>query len=225
MILNLNNFLKFLIEINQGKSLCRILQNIECGKIFIRGNVLEFGAEPGSKKNFSSIAKKKNVLKISFSDKYISKKGVIKADLNTKINLKKNHYETVILFNVLEHLFNFNNAKKEIVKILKKKGVLIGSTPFLYRFHGAPSDNFRFTKAFYEKFFKKEFEIVRIFNLGFGPFCSSYSLIADFTKKIPFLNLLLFSASYFLDLILSKLVKYDLEDIYPIGVFFIVKKK
>lgn len=225
MILNFSMFLKFLIGINQGQSLCRILQNLECSKVLIKGNVIEFGAEPESKKNFSSIAKKKNISKISFSDKFINKKGVIKADLNTKINLKKNHYETILLFNVLEHLFNINNAKKELTKILKKKGVLIGSTPFLYRFHGAPSDNFRFTKPFYEKFFQKDYKIIKIFNLGFGPFCSCYSLISDFTKKIPFLNLLLFTISYFLDLILSKLVKYNLKDVYPIGVFFILKKK
>ena len=59
MILNFSIFLKFLIGINQGQSLCRILQNLECSKILIKGNVIEFGAEPGSKKNFSSIAKKK----------------------------------------------------------------------------------------------------------------------------------------------------------------------
>ena len=225
MTLNLSNFSNLLSGIYQGKSLCRILQNIECKKIKIRGIVIEFGAEPNSNKNFSSIAKWQKVSKVDFSDKHINKKGVIKADLNSVTRIKKNHYNTAMVFNVLEHLNNIENAKKELKKILKKRGNLVGSTPFLYRYHGAPSDYLRFTKSFYEIFFKKDFKIVKIANLGFGPFCLSYSFISDFTKKIPFLNLILFSITYFLDMILSKLIKYKLEDIYPIAVFFVLKKK
>ena len=55
----------------------------------------------------------------------------------------------------MEHLINPYNANKEIYKIMKRKGVLIGSTPFLYRFHAAPSDYLRFTKPFLTIFFKK----------------------------------------------------------------------
>ena len=148
MTLNLSNFINLLCGIYEGKSLCRILQNIECKKIKIRGRVIEFGAEPKSKKNFSSIAKQEKISKVDFSDKYIRKKGVINADLNFVNKIKKNHYHTVMLFNVLEHLNNIDNAKNEIWKILKKKGLLIGSTPFLFKYHNAPSDYLRFTSLF-----------------------------------------------------------------------------
>ena len=225
MTFDLKNLPLLLSGIHQGKSLCRILQNLECKKIKIQGKIIEFGAEPGSKNNFSLIARRQKVLKFDYSDKYINKKGVIKADLNFKTTLKKNHYNTVLFFNVLEHLINIENAKEELKKILKKNGRLIGSTPFLYRYHGAPSDYYRFTKSFYEVFYKKNFKLIKIVNLGFGPLCLCYSIVSDFTKKIPFLNPILFLISYFLDLILSKLVKYNLEDVYPIAVFFDVKKK
>ena len=225
MTLNLSNFINLLCGIYEGKSLCRILQNIECKKIKIRGRVMEFGAEPKSKKNFSSIAKQEKISKVDFSVKYIRKKGVINAHFNFVKKIKKNHYHTVMLFNVLEHLNNIDNAKNEIWKILKKKGLLIGSTPFLFKYHNAPSDYLRFTKSFFEVYFKKKFHKVKIKNLGFGPFCLSYSMICDYTKKIPFLNPILFSITFFLDFFLSKLVKYNLEDIYPIAVFFVVKKK
>jgi SAM-dependent methyltransferase len=204
--------------------LCRILQNYETDKISISGNVIEFGASPLSKNNFSDIAKKKNIKLIHFSDKNIIHKDVINVDLNKKINLKKDYYNTVIYFNVMEHLTNPDNANKEIYKIMKKNGILIGSAPFLYRFHAAPSDYLRFTKPYLNLFFRKKFRIVHVKNLGFGPFCLSYSFLSDFTKKIPFLNLILFSLTYFLDFILSMLVKYDLKDIYPIATFFRIKK-
>lgn len=217
-------FFKILKGITENKSLCRILQNIECSKNYISGKIIEFGSTPDSKNNFSSIAKRKNIKLIHFSDKNIKHKDVIKIDLNKKINLKKNFYDTVIYFNVMEHLTNFNNAKVEIKKMMKKNGILIGSTPFLYRFHGAPSDYFRYTKPFLKHFFEKEFKILEIKNLGFGPFCASYSFLSDFTKKIPFLNLILFTIAYLLDSFISLFVKYDLKDIYPIAIFFNLKK-
>jgi len=224
-MLSFKDFLETMKGIYDNKSLCRILQNIECKKVKIFGNLIEFGAEPLSKKNFSTLAKKNRAKKIHYSDKYIKKPGVINADLNKKTSLKKNYYNTVLLFNVMEHLTNIKNAKKEIKRILKKNGRLIGSTPFLYRFHGAPSDYLRFTKPFLIFFFQKEFKITNIKNLGFGPFCLCYSLISDFTKKIPLLNLFIFPITLLLDIILSLFVKYNLEDIYPIALFFNLKKK
>ena len=224
-MVSFKDFVQIMKGIYDNKSLCRILQNIECDRISLSGNIIEFGAEPLSKNNFSSIVKKIKVKKIDFSDKFIKKAGVINADLNEKTSLKKNYYNNVLLFNVMEHLINIDNAKKEIKKILKKNGKLIGSTPFLYRFHGAPSDYLRFTKPFLNIFLKKDFKVLEVKNLGFGPFCLCYSFLFDFTKKIPFLNLIIFPITFLLDAILNFFVKYDLKDIYPIALFFYVKKK
>ena len=224
MTLNLSDFSNLLSGIYQGKSLCRILQNLESKKTIVFGNVIEFGADADSKRSFLNFVKKKKIKKLDFSDKHLNHKSVIKADLNKKIKIKKNSYDSVLLFNVLEHIVDINNAKKEIYKIMKKNAVLIGSTPFLYEFHGAPSDYYRFTKPFLEIFFKKNFKIIKISNLGFGPFCLGYSFLSHFTRKIPFFNLFFFTITLFLDFILNFFVKYELKDIYPIAVFFHIKK-
>ena len=55
----------------------------------------------------------------------------------------------------MEHLTNVENASIQINKILKKNGFLIGSSPFLYRFHAAPSDYLRFTKPYLTQLLKK----------------------------------------------------------------------
>lgn len=208
----------------QNKSLCRILQIIEFKKNFITGNVLEFGTTPESKNNFSKLANIKKIKKIEYCDKNIKHKKVINLDLNKKNNLRKNHYDTILFFNIMEHLSNFANSKLEIKKIMKKNSILIGSTPFLYRYHNAPSDYLRFTKPYLNHFFKKDYKILSIKNLGFGPFCLSYSFLSDFTKKIPLLNTILFTIAYILDFVLSFFVKYNLEDVYPIAIFFRLKK-
>jgi len=221
----LNIFFETLVGISQNKSLCRILQNYHTKKYFIYGNVIEFGATPDSDKNFSNIIKKKSIKKIYYSDKYIKRKNTISADLNKKINIKKNFFDNVLLFNVMEHLTDPINAKNQINKILKKNGILMGSSPFLYRFHAAPSDYLRFTKPFLNQLFQKNFKIIEIENIGFGPLCACYSLVSDFTKKIPFINYFLFTFAFLLDYIISKLVRYELKDIYPIAVNFKIKKK
>lgn len=224
-MLSIKEFFQIMKGISENKSLCRILQNIECQKVSISGNIIEFGAEPSSKNNFSKIAINKKIKNLHFSDKHLKKSNVINADLNKKIFIKKNLYDNILLFNVMEHLINIENAKKQLKGILKKNGNLIGSTPFLYRFHAAPSDYLRFTKPFLLEFFKRDFKIKLVKNLGFGPFCLCYSILSDFTKKIPFINLILFPLAFSLDLVLSTMVKYQLRDIYPIALFFNIKKK
>ena len=70
--------------------------------------------------------------KICFSNVYYKKdKNYIKLDLTKKLKIKKNTFQNVILMNVLEHLPDLNNVFKEIDKILKKNGNLIGSTFYL----------------------------------------------------------------------------------------------
>jgi SAM-dependent methyltransferase len=218
----IKTFFFYMSCIFQGKSLCRILQNVEFQKYNLKGKVIEFGAEPNSKNNFSKYIKNKK--KILFADKYIKHKDVINVDLNKNISISKQSFDSVIFFNIMEHLLDIQNAKKQVHKILKKNGTLIGSTPFLYRFHGAPSDYYRFTKPFFENFFKGEFRNVKIYNLGFGPMTSCYSIVSDFSKKIPLLNNFLFIICYLIDFCLSFFVNYKLKDIYPIAIFFVLKK-
>ena len=218
----IKTFFFYMSCIFQGKSLCRILQNVEFQKYNLKGKVIEFGAEPNSKNNFSKYIKNKK--KILFADKYIKHKDVINVDLNKNISISKQSFDSVIFFNIMEHLLDIQNAKKQVHKILKKNGTLIGSTPFLYRFHGAPSDYYRFTKPFFENFFKGEFRNVKIYNLGFGPMTSCYSIVSDFSKKIPLLNNFLFIICYLIDFFLSFFVNYKLKDIYPIAIFFVLKK-
>ena len=63
----------------------------------------------------------------------------------------KNNFENILIFNVLEHVYNVENAMKEIKQIIKDDGKIFISTPFIYRYHGAPKDYSRYTLEYFEK--------------------------------------------------------------------------
>lgn len=52
----------------------------------------------------------------------------------------------VICIEVLEHVKHPHMAVKELLRVLKPGGVIIGSTPFLLGIHDHPMDYFRFTR-------------------------------------------------------------------------------
>ena len=204
-------------------SLLRIFQIIEIKKIIIKGKCLEFGAYENFRKNFLYIANKKKI-KIYLTNLTKSKK-IISSDLKKKLKFKSNFFDNILIFNVLEHLDKYDLAFKELRRILKKGGLLIGSTPFLYQVHGAPDDYFRFTKTFFEKKFSiNGYKIVVLKCLGQGPFLASFSLIYSYIKFIPILSHLVLIICSTLDFIIQIFVKTNLKEIYPLGIFFIVKK-
>ncbi len=55
--------------------------------------------------------------------------GEIKGDLNKGIPIKDNSFENVIAGELIEHLFDPDKFIRECYRVLKKKGILIISTP------------------------------------------------------------------------------------------------
>lgn len=73
-----------------------------------------------------------------------------KKDLNLNLNIKKK-YNTIILSDVLEHIYETKKLIREIYNILEKDGYLIINTPFFYRLHETPHDYYRYTDFFYQR--------------------------------------------------------------------------
>ena len=174
----------------QKISLNRIFQQIFAKKIHANNRIIEFGAYKNSKKNFTNFMNIKDKRNIIYADKQDNKhENFLKEDLESELSFKNNTFENVIIFNVLEHVYDMNNAIKEIYRCLDNNGRIIGSTPFIYRVHNAPGDYNRYTEQFYEKILKKNrFKDISIEVYGYGPFTASYVMIFDYTKLIPLLN-------------------------------------
>tara|TARA_Y100000590_G_scaffold435999_1_gene556072 strand:- start:258 stop:926 length:669 start_codon:yes stop_codon:yes gene_type:complete len=222
MSINLTNSLKLLITKN---TLLRDLQINECNKIKVNGVSLEFGAIDRKNKTFSNFIRGQS--KFEYSNIKPNKKlNIFYSDLTKKLKIKSNKYNNVLLFNVLEHLPEYGIALSQINRILKKRGKIIGSTPFIYQIHGAPKDYFRFTKEFFMFELKKQkFNNIKVQYLGNGPFTACYSLIYPYVRYLPIFSHLVLLICFMLDNILQIFIKTDLKEIFPIGIFFNAQKK
>ena len=150
------NFFKFF---SPNLSILRTFQILRMSKIQIKGDCIEFGSKEELNKNFFFFSKFNKNSKITFSNLESKNKSFEIIDLTEKIKIRY-RYNSIIIFNVLEHVSDFKIASRNLYKLLKKNGQLIGSTPFLYRVHGAPNDYLRYTQDFlFEKFTQEELRI------------------------------------------------------------------
>ena len=201
-----------------NKSILRIFQQEIFKKFKIVGEVIEFGASDEISKNFCNPNLEN--YKITYSNINSSNKEFLNIDLQkeTSIDIK---YDYVVIFNVLEHLLNPNLALKNLSKILKKSGKIIGSTPFLFRVHGAPKDYSRFTKDhLFELLKSNNFENIQIIELGTGPFLACISLLRSYLKYLPIFYQLLVLLSLVIDRLIKLIIKTDPKKIYPVGYIF-----
>ena len=207
------------------KSILRDFQIYEFKEEKISGKCIEFGAYDDYKKNF---LRKKNLVSTCHYSNFKSKsKNIINIDLE-KINIRKikNKYDNVIIFNVLEHLNSVDIPLRNIKNLLNKNGKIFGSTPFLYRIHGAPKDHFRFTReCLFYNLKKNGFSKIKIKELSTGPFLTSYSLLRGYFKYLPVIYELLLGFALLFDFILVFLMKNKPNLLYPIGYVFTAKKK
>ena len=214
------NYIKLLFSNN---SILRVLQKNEFKKYKLSGKCLEFGANHKIRRNF--LYKDSKEYKVFYSNIDNKNKSFIKIDLIKKLVHKKK-YKNIIIFNVLEHLSEVNIALKNLHLLLESKGKILGSTPFLYRVHGAPNDYNRFTKSYLQKILKeKKFTNIKINEIGLGPFLASFSLLRSFLKYLPIIYQMLLILVIIMDKILFYTMKTDPKKIYPIGYVFSAIKK
>lgn len=66
-------------------------------------------------------------------------------DLNAHLPLKDAFADTVLLADVLEHIYRPQALLAEVFRVLRPGGVLLLNTPFMYWVHEAPHDYYRYT--------------------------------------------------------------------------------
>jgi SAM-dependent methyltransferase len=68
------------------------------------------------------------------------------SDLNDRLNFDDGSFDTVLLTDVLEHIYKPEKLLLEINRVLKPGGRVIIAVPFLYRIHEEPHDYYRYTE-------------------------------------------------------------------------------
>ena len=206
-----------------NNSILRCLQIEEFNKFSFKGDCIEFGANKKINRNFLKYNSKN--YKITYSNLVNKNNNFLILNLEKKIKHKKK-YDNLVIFNVLEHLANLDIPIENIYNLLKKRGRVLGSTPFIYRIHGAPKDYNRYTKDYLKKILKeKKFKKIEIYEMGIGPFLASFSLLRGYLKFVPIVYQILLILAIITDKILNILVKTNLKTIYPIGYIFSARKK
>ena len=126
----------------------------------------------------------------------------IKIDLEKNLSLSSNKYDTIILFNTLEHIYNYKNLISEINRILKVKGKLEIFVPFLIGYHKDPNDVFRPTHNYLLKILKENGFEGQAELIGVGPFIVGYQMLHRYFK-FAFIKLFFFIVALYLDKIIS----------------------
>ncbi len=123
---------------------------------------------------------KKDMKVISFGaggsiNTYIKSKGVklIEIDIDKKrkpdlvlditnlSKIKSKSIDLVFCMEVLEHVKNPFKAVSELKRVLKKGGIIIASTPFVFPIHDEPYDFFRYTRYGILELFK-DFKLIEL---------------------------------------------------------------
>ncbi len=148
---------------------------------------------------------------------------------------KNEEFEFILCTEVLEHLKDPKLAISEIQRVLKKGGMLVLSTRFMFPIHDSPNDFWRFTKYGLQELFK-DWKIIEITTET-----QVFSTIAVLLQRIAFqttlrLNKLMKLSLFILAYIINKsnfLLKNEYgdikkevkeKDIMPSGYYIVCKK-
>lgn len=147
-------------------------------------------------------------------------------DIEKPFPLPDEAFDHSICLNVLEHVYEFDNAFREQVRCVKKGGNIVIAVPFMHHIHGSPDDFVRLTKSALERMGEKySCDIVSLLPLG-GGLCSF--IFQCIYPVIPTITLRSLSKNFFIkvDHILNKFSRrYSrLSETIPLGYFVVYKK-
>lgn len=208
----------YIKEIWRGKDLYRILMNKECARQTINGKILDIGSgkKLASYHRFLQCGPNSNVELLDL---------VFARETGKRIDFEKDvlpfadaSVDTVLLFNVLEHIYNFGHLLGEVKRVLKPGGKVIGSVPFLVGYHTDPHDYWRFTTEALEKIFLQHgFSSIKIKIIGKGPVTAAFSQIEFILPRC--LKFIFLPLVFLFDNLVLKLSKTLNREKFALGLF------
>ncbi len=130
--------------------------------------------------------------------------------------------DTVLLCNVLEHVYNYRFLLGEILRIMKPSAQMIGFVPFWVGYHADPHDYFRYTDECLHRIFSEVgFKNIRIVRIGRGPLLGNFNTVVLSLPRFlrPILFLLYESADRIFVWLRPNSVKRN-----PLGYLFVAER-
>lgn len=216
------NILSAIQELWRGKDSYRIFMNNECRHHAISGKVLDVGS--GLKlASYHRFLTKAPQTDIHFLDLTFAL-GLDDEQLSIDLEQDALPYEagtidTVLLFNVLEHLSNYHQVLNQTKRILRPGGQLLGVVPFLVNYHPDPHDYWRFTEETLRNILRNiGFRNITITAFGAGPFVAGWSHVEQVIPKV--FKVILFPIVMGLDGLVKKLRPNMNKEKFSLGYFF-----
>jgi SAM-dependent methyltransferase len=213
------NDLKFIIsQCSSSTSLLRAFQNLDFkNRVKISHNTIDLGAKDGRYKYHDLIQKAPDT-KITFSDLHPMGPGILKIDFNEDFPIDSNLFNNILVFNVLEHVWDTRNILAESKRILAPGGTIFGSVPFLFRFHSDPSDFWRFTHESMMRLLEEAgFSEIEVIPHGVGCFSVSVNTFSNLLKFRIIISIVWLIALS-LDQMLNKI--WPQNQTYYLGLYF-----
>ena len=215
------SFLSIVGSIFRGKTLVRTLFNEELRQYKVAGRVLDIGG--GRNQDYFEYLKKEGVVEILTTDLSHGREGLTRIDFEKdRLPYGEGSIDTVVAFNILEHIFNHKFLVGEIFRVTKKGGTLIGFVPFLVNYHPDPHDYFRYTKEALNRILADAgYSSIRVTETGGGPFAANYNNIVLSVPMI--IRVVIFPVYFILDR-LFVLIRPRSVERYPLGYLFTAMK-
>lgn len=212
----MTNFFHTLSHLFRGQTMLRILMNRALGDETIRGKVVDIGG--GRNPDYFEYFKKVGHPAIEALDGSLS--GI---DFEKDALPHEPHsVDTVILCNVLEHIYNHKHLLSEINRIMKNGASLIGFVPFMVGYHPDPHDYFRYTPEALRKIFGETgFKDVRIQPIGNSPILANFNTLVLSVPRI--VRPLMYLWYRPLDIVFG-LLRPRSRERNPLGYIFVVTK-
>ena len=182
--INLKDFSRFLDVVKGVKTatITRTLMNQIIEYIKINGDVIDIGG--GELSSYRKYLKKCNYKSINI-DKKIQPDFLIKP--NEAFPILSNTFDICLMFNLLEHIYDWDKIFFEADRVLKNEGDLLILIPFLYPIHGAPNDYKRVTDQYLKEYLiNRGYYSIFVNKFSYGPFSTS-QLVGLNHKKLSFL--------------------------------------
>lgn len=203
-------------ELYRGKSLARIVMNLALRSYALHGRVVDVGG--GRNPDYFSYLDTTAETSREAVDASIT--GInFETD---QLPFRNGEVDTVLLCNVLEHIYNHQFLLKEIHRVIRPNGSLLGFVPFWVGYHPDPHDYFRYTKEALMRMFKDAgYDSWEIVPLAVTPIMAN---VNTFVLSLPRpLRPVLFVCSLPVEWLMRKMRPASVER-HPLGYIFTARR-
>lgn len=166
-----------------GRSARRALLNVELGRgLALKGRVLDVGGR--GRPTYAAVLGDAPGVTWTVLDLQPGERVDAVGDL-TALPFADGAFDAALCFNVLEHVWGYQAALRELRRVLAPDGTLYGYVPFLCEVHGAPADYWRLTRQALERSLAAAGLSVESMRAHGGPMAVSFDVASFVLAPVP----------------------------------------